>query len=164
LVATDIAARGIDVTALSHVVNFDVPDVPESYIHRVGRTARAEMTGDALTFVAAEEEATFRTIERSLATSIPRVQLDGFDYMADSIRRMKPVTQRSVPSNRGGSRRTTGRSFGGKRRLQAGRSQNKEATVRSQRKQEVEAPTERDTSRRPRGRNSRRSHGRTRSV
>ncbi|HEX3580441.1 MAG TPA: DEAD/DEAH box helicase, partial [Thermoanaerobaculia bacterium] len=56
LVATDIAARGIDVEALSHVVNFDVPHVPEDYIHRVGRTARAEMTGDAITFVAPEEE------------------------------------------------------------------------------------------------------------
>ncbi len=56
LVATDIAARGIDVEALSHVVNFDVPNVPEDYIHRVGRTARAEMTGDAITFVAPDEE------------------------------------------------------------------------------------------------------------
>ena len=55
LVATDIAARGIDVEALSHVVNFDVPNVPEDYIHRVGRTARAEMTGDAFTFVSPEE-------------------------------------------------------------------------------------------------------------
>ena len=56
LVATDIAARGIDVEALSHVVNFDVPAVPEDYIHRVGRTGRAELTGDAFTFVAPEEE------------------------------------------------------------------------------------------------------------
>ncbi len=56
LVATDIAARGIDVEALSHVVNFDVPNVPEDYIHRVGRTARAEMTGDAFTFVSPEED------------------------------------------------------------------------------------------------------------
>src|SRR6185295_6724687 len=56
LVATDIAARGIDVEALSHVINFDVPGVPEDYIHRVGRTARAEATGDAYTFVAPDEE------------------------------------------------------------------------------------------------------------
>ena len=55
LVATDIAARGIDVEALGHVVNFDVPAVPEDYIHRVGRTARAEMTGDAFTFAAPQE-------------------------------------------------------------------------------------------------------------
>src|SRR4051812_9073162 len=56
LVATDIAARGIDIEALGHVVNFDVPKVPEDYIHRVGRTARAEAVGDAFTFVAPEEE------------------------------------------------------------------------------------------------------------
>ena len=69
LVATDIAARGIDVEALSHVINFDVPGVPEDYIHRVGRTARAEMTGDAFTFVAPEEEGDIRAIERRSASS-----------------------------------------------------------------------------------------------
>ncbi len=80
LVATDIAARGIDVEALSHVVNFDVPNVPEDYIHRVGRTARAEMTGDAFTFVAPEEEGSLRAIERAIGRSLPRVTLPGFDY------------------------------------------------------------------------------------
>ena len=60
LVATDIAARGIDVEALSHVVNFDVPASPDDYIHRVGRTARAEATGDAFTFVAPDEEGDLR--------------------------------------------------------------------------------------------------------
>jgi ATP-dependent RNA helicase RhlE len=72
LVATDIAARGIDVEALSHVVNFDVPNVAEDYVHRVGRTARAEATGDAITFVAPDEEANLRDIERALGTRIPR--------------------------------------------------------------------------------------------
>src|SRR5262249_24107895 len=65
LVATDIAARGIDVEALSHVINFDVPAVPEDYIHRVGRTARAELTGDAFTFVSPEEEGELKAIERA---------------------------------------------------------------------------------------------------
>ena len=65
LVATDIAARGIDVEALSHVVNFDVPVVPDDYIHRVGRTGRAETTGDAFTFVAPQEEGDLRAIERA---------------------------------------------------------------------------------------------------
>ena len=73
LVATDIAARGIDVTGLSHVVNFDVPDAPESYIHRVGRTARAEAVGDAVTFVSPEEEQDFRSIERAVRRPIARV-------------------------------------------------------------------------------------------
>jgi ATP-dependent RNA helicase RhlE len=73
LVATDIAARGIDVTGLSHVVNFDMPDAPESYIHRVGRTARADAVGDAVTFVTPEEEAELRTIERAVCRPIERI-------------------------------------------------------------------------------------------
>ncbi|HUJ13177.1 MAG TPA: DEAD/DEAH box helicase [Thermoanaerobaculia bacterium] len=80
LVATDIAARGIDVEALSHVVNFDVPNVPDDYIHRVGRTARAELTGDAITFVAPDEEQDLRNIERAIARRLPRVTLPDFDY------------------------------------------------------------------------------------
>lgn len=72
LVATDIAARGIDVTGLSHVVNFDIPDAAESYIHRVGRTARAGAVGDALTFVAPEEAAEFGSIERAIGCRIER--------------------------------------------------------------------------------------------
>ena len=66
LVATDIAARGIDVAALGHVVNFDVPAASEDYIHRVGRTGRAELTGEAFTFVAPEDEADLRAIERAI--------------------------------------------------------------------------------------------------
>jgi ATP-dependent RNA helicase RhlE len=80
LVATDIAARGIDVEALSHVVNFDVPHVPDDYIHRVGRTARAEMTGDAFTFVAPEEATDLAQIERAIGKRLPRITLPGFDY------------------------------------------------------------------------------------
>ena len=82
LVATDIAARGIDVTALGHVVNFDVPLVPEDYIHRVGRTARAETTGSAFTLMAAEEEGSIRAIERAISSRLPRVTLPDFDYQA----------------------------------------------------------------------------------
>ena len=82
LVATDIAARGIDVEALSHVVNFDVPAVPEDYIHRVGRTGRAELTGDAFTFVAPDEESDLRAIERAVKRTLPRVTLPDFDYKA----------------------------------------------------------------------------------
>ena len=82
LVATDIAARGIDVTALGHVVNFDVPHVAEDYIHRVGRTARAETTGSAFTLVSPEEEGDLRGIEKAIATRLPRVTLPDFDYNA----------------------------------------------------------------------------------
>jgi ATP-dependent RNA helicase RhlE len=82
LVATDIAARGIDVEALSHVVNFDVPGLAEDYVHRVGRTGRAQATGDALTLVSPQENSDFTRIERMLGLRVPRVQLEGFDYSA----------------------------------------------------------------------------------
>ena len=78
LVATDIASRGIDVEALSHVVNFDVPAVPEDYIHRVGRTGRAELTGEAFTFVAPEEEDGLRAIERMISRTLLRVTIPNF--------------------------------------------------------------------------------------
>ncbi len=82
LVATDIAARGIDVTALGHVVNFDVPAAPEDYIHRVGRTGRAEATGAAFTLAASEEEGSIRDIERAIDRRLPRVTVPDFDYLA----------------------------------------------------------------------------------
>jgi ATP-dependent RNA helicase RhlE len=95
LVATDIAARGIDVEALSHVVNFDVPHVAEDYIHRVGRTARAEATGDAFTFVAPEEEGDLRTIERAIGKTLPRVVVPGFDYGRKPTERFEvPIQER----------------------------------------------------------------------
>jgi ATP-dependent RNA helicase RhlE len=74
LVATDIAARGIDILKLGHVVNFDVPLVPEDYIHRVGRTARVQEIGDAITFVSRDEEASFAQIERKLGKRIDRAK------------------------------------------------------------------------------------------
>ena len=82
LVATDIAARGIDVEALGHVVNFDVPMVPDDYIHRVGRTARAEATGEAFTFVSPQEESDLRAIESAISKRLPRVTVPDFDYTA----------------------------------------------------------------------------------
>jgi len=91
LVATDIAARGIDVEALGHVVNFDVPAAPEDYIHRVGRTARAELTGEAFTFVAQDEMEDLRAIERAIGKALPRVTLPDFDYSA------KPTAKFEVP-------------------------------------------------------------------
>jgi ATP-dependent RNA helicase RhlE len=94
LVATDIAARGIDVEALPHVVNFDVPHVPEDYIHRVGRTARAERTGDAFTFVSPEEEADLRGIEKALGRRLPRITVPGFDYAASAERFEVPIAER----------------------------------------------------------------------
>ena len=97
LVATDIAARGIDIEALGHVVNFDVPKVPEDYIHRVGRTARAEAIGDAFTFVAPDEEEDLRRIERTLGKRLPRVIVPDFDYAAKAGARLEiPIADRIV--------------------------------------------------------------------
>ena len=95
LVATDIAARGIDVEALGLVVNFDVPHLPEDYIHRVGRTARVQATGDAYTFVSPEEEGSLRAIERHLGKRLPRHTVAGFDYAKRPADRLEvPRTQR----------------------------------------------------------------------
>jgi len=79
LVATDVASRGIDVEALPHVINFDVPVQPEDYVHRVGRTARAGATGDAVTFVSPSEEGELRAIERKVGERIDRRRIDGFE-------------------------------------------------------------------------------------
>jgi ATP-dependent RNA helicase RhlE len=95
LVATDIAARGIDIEALGHVVNFDVPMASDDYIHRVGRTARAEATGDAFTFVAPEEEGELRQIERAVGKRLPRVILPDFNYSARAEARLEvPLAER----------------------------------------------------------------------
>jgi ATP-dependent RNA helicase RhlE len=95
LVATDIAARGIDVEALPHVINFDVPGQPDDYIHRVGRTARAQSTGDAVTFAAPEERRELAAIERAVGRSIPRRRLESFDYNAQPEGRLEvPVGER----------------------------------------------------------------------
>ncbi len=80
LVATDIAARGIDIADVSHVINFDCPHIAEDYIHRVGRTGRASAMGDAFTFVSDEEQINLRVIERAIGKRLPRVTLPDFDY------------------------------------------------------------------------------------
>ena len=98
LVATDIAARGIDVTALGHVINFDVPGQPDDYVHRVGRTARAEMTGAAFTLVAPEEEGSVKNIERAIGKRLPRVTMPDFDYLAGPAPR--PSTAGPSPRRR----------------------------------------------------------------
>jgi ATP-dependent RNA helicase RhlE len=111
LVATDVAARGIDVEALSHVVNFDVPAAPDDYIHRVGRTGRADATGDAFTFVAPSEEDDLGAIERAVGRRLPRVTLPGFDYAPKPAERLEvPLRERLASSRaRRGQERTRAR-------------------------------------------------------
>jgi ATP-dependent RNA helicase RhlE len=80
LVATDIAQRGLDISGISHVINYDVPTQPEDYVHRIGRTGRAAATGDAYTFMSTDEIAMVRTIERLLGQPIPRISVPGYDF------------------------------------------------------------------------------------
>jgi ATP-dependent RNA helicase RhlE len=97
LVATDIAARGIDVEALPHVINYDVPRQPEDYIHRVGRTARAEMTGDALTFASPDEVHELRAIERAVGRRLERHGASPGSSIRTAARRGSAVSSRPRP-------------------------------------------------------------------
>jgi len=104
LIATDIAARGIDIPGVSHVVNFDLPDVPEQYVHRIGRTARAGADGIAIAFCAPDERGNLRDIERTTRQRLPIVPLPA-DFMAsaDAFKRLKPpVEARPERSSRDG--------------------------------------------------------------
>jgi ATP-dependent RNA helicase RhlE len=80
LVATDIAQRGLDITGITHVVNYDVPQQAEDYVHRIGRTGRAAKEGDAFTFMAPDEIAMVRSVERMIGQPIPRISVPGFDF------------------------------------------------------------------------------------
>jgi len=117
LVATDIASRGIDVEELGHVVNFDVPKVPEDYIHRVGRTGRAESVGDAFTFVSKEEEADLQRIERAVGKRLPRITVPDFDYNAAPTERLEiPIAERLATmraARRAGQERRAAKGPGG---------------------------------------------------
>jgi len=97
LVATDIAARGIDVSQVSHVVNFDIPDTPEAYIHRIGRTGRAARSGDAFTMITGEDGAMVKAIEKVLGSSIERRTVDGFDYRVPAPERPAQPSRRGRP-------------------------------------------------------------------
>ena len=117
LVATDVAARGIDVEGITHVVNYDFPRAPEDYLHRVGRTGRAKAKGDAFTLVSPEEEGDVAAVERALGCSIPRVTLPEFDYAARAVpgRGSPPRgSERGSDRGRGSGRREGGGGGGGR--------------------------------------------------
>jgi ATP-dependent RNA helicase RhlE len=139
LVATDIAARGIDVEALSHVINFDVPNIPEDYIHRVGRTARAEMVGDAFTFVSEEEGAELNAIERAVGARLSRRTVEGFDYQAKPAERFEIPLQERIASIRA-------------RRAEERARAREKAEKKAQREAEEKARVEQKAKRRPDGR------------
>jgi ATP-dependent RNA helicase RhlE len=80
MVATDIAARGLDVESISHVINYDMPDTADAYIHRIGRTGRAQRTGDAYTLVTHEDNDMIRILERIMGSPLERKTIENFDY------------------------------------------------------------------------------------
>jgi len=102
LVATDIAARGLDIEELPHVVNYELPNVPEDYVHRIGRTGRAEATGEAVSLVCVDEHKLLRDIERLLKREIPRVALPG--YEPDPSIKAEPIINGRQGSGGGGGR------------------------------------------------------------
>ncbi len=114
LVATDIAARGIDVKDISHIVNYDVPHTPEDYVHRIGRTGRVDATGDAFTLMGPEEHKDVTAIERFLGRAIPRVTLPDFDYKKRATEEPRG-REDERPGGRGGRGRDGGRGRNGGR-------------------------------------------------
>ncbi|AJY17807.1 DEAD/DEAH box helicase [Burkholderia multivorans] len=116
LVATDIAARGIDIDQLPHVVNFDLPNVPEDYVHRIGRTGRAGATGEAVSLVCVDEKQLLRDIERLIKREIPREVIAGFE--PDPNAKPEPIQQRRGQQPRGGG--GNGGGGGGNRAPRAG--------------------------------------------
>jgi ATP-dependent RNA helicase RhlE len=116
LVATDIAARGIDVSGVSHVINFDVPNTPEAYTHRIGRTGRAELEGVACTFITTNDRGWVRDTERMIGSRIPLRPIDGFKLDPNE----KPEVRRQSRGRPGGAR-PGGRPGGGSGQQRAGR-------------------------------------------
>ena len=114
MVATDIAARGIDVEDISHVVNYDVPQHPEDYVHRIGRTGRALKVGDAFTLITTEEFDYVQAIERFIGQKVPRLKLENFNYVLTTM-----FNEESLATSRRnvrGGRTTHGYSFAPRRR------------------------------------------------
>jgi superfamily II DNA/RNA helicase len=115
MVATDIAARGIDVEGISHVINFDVPSFAEDYLHRIGRTGRATAKGDAITFVSHEEDKHFHQIERFIGRKLPMEKCPAFVGSKPEImpRPQSVDNTHRPPSRTGGGRPVAGKKRGG---------------------------------------------------
>jgi ATP-dependent RNA helicase RhlE len=101
LVATDIAARGMDVLSISHVINYDMPDTPDAYTHRVGRTGRATRTGKAFTLVTQDDAPTVQAFERGMDIELVCRELDGFDYSVPAPSRHAALPPRWTSKRRG---------------------------------------------------------------
>ena len=114
MVATDIAARGLDIAGVSHVINYDVPEHPEDYVHRIGRTGRAQHVGDAFTLMNGEEVSSLHAIEQFIGQKIPRLKLDNFPYLYTVL--FEPESASGGRRAIGGGRSHRGYSFGRRKR------------------------------------------------
>ena len=113
MVATDIASRGLDIAGVSHVINYDVPEHPEDYVHRIGRTGRAQNVGDAFTLTSGQELPALQAIERFIGQKIPRLKLENFSYVYTAL--FEPESATSGRRTIGGGRTHRGYSFGRRR-------------------------------------------------
>ncbi|MNG93211.1 ATP-dependent RNA helicase RhlE [compost metagenome] len=157
LVATDIAARGLDIDQLPHVVNYELPNVPEDYVHRIGRTGRAERTGEAISLVCVDEHKLLRDIERLLKREIPRIALPG--YEPDPSIKAEPIINgrqagggRSAPRGNGGGAPRTGNGGGQRSGNGGGQRENRgggSARPQGDGKQRSGAPSRRPRSHKP---------------
>jgi ATP-dependent RNA helicase RhlE len=114
MVATDIASRGLDIAGVSHVINYDVPEHPEDYVHRIGRTGRAQNVGDAFTLMNGQEVQPLQAIEHFIGQKIPRLKLENFPYLYTAL--FEPESASSSKRGVGGGRTHRGYSFGRRRR------------------------------------------------
>lgn len=115
MVCTDIAARGIDIVGVSHVINYDVPQHPEDYVHRIGRTGRAEAIGDAFTIMTAEELPYVKAIEKFISAKVPRLKLENFPYLFTMLFQEEGEVEK-ILRNMKGTRTLKGYSYGARRR------------------------------------------------
>jgi ATP-dependent RNA helicase RhlE len=138
LVATDIAARGIDVNDVSHVINFDVPNTPEAYTHRIGRTGRSEKAGVAYTFVTSDDRGWVRSTESMIGAPIPRRQVEGFEHDSEGTSENRSARRprgRNRQNGRGGQQQAGGGRRNGRRQGPQGRSRySSEGRGRSQKR------------------------------
>ena len=112
MVATDIASRGLDIAGVSHVINYDVPEHPEDYVHRIGRTGRAQNVGDAFTLMCGEEVSALQAIEHFIGQKITRLKLEKFPYLYTALFEPELASGRGI----GGGRSHRGFSYGRRRR------------------------------------------------